>query len=107
MHFFLLVPMGRVCVGLRREEGGEIGRQSPSYAIGPGMAFMRSKLAIAGLGEAAVQLWDILRNSFFFFFVFFRPAPVAYGGSWARGQIGAVAASLHHSHSNVASELHL
>ena len=30
-----------------------------------------------------------------------RAAPTAYGGSQARGQIGAVAASLHHSHSNV------
>ena len=76
MHLFLLVPMGRVCVGLRREEGGEIGRQSPSYATGPGMAFMRSKLAIAGLGEAAVQLWDILRNSFFFFFLSFLGPPL-------------------------------
>ena len=35
---------------------------------------------------------------FFFFFVFclfFRVAPTACGGSQARGQIGAVAASLH------------
>ena len=29
---------------------------------------------------------------------------MAYGGSQARGQIGAVAASLHHSHSNMGSE---
>ena len=34
----------------------------------------------------------------------FRAAPVAYGSSWARGQIGAAAASLHHSHSNTRSE---
>ena len=40
--------------------------------------------------------------SFFLFFVFclFRTTPVAYGGSQARGLIGAVAASQHHSHSN-------
>ena len=31
-------------------------------------------------------------------------APTAYGGSQARGPIGAVAASLHHSHSHVGSE---
>ena len=31
-------------------------------------------------------------------------APAAYGGSKARGPIGAVATSLHHSHSNVGSE---
>ena len=32
---------------------------------------------------------------------------MAYGGSQARGLIGAVAASLHQSHSNAASELRL
>ena len=32
---------------------------------------------------------------------------MAYGGSQARGPIGAVAAGLHHRHSNVGSELHL
>ena len=47
--------------------------------------------------------------SFFFFvcfgFVFvFRAAP--YGGSQAKGQTGAVAASLHHSHSNAGSLTH-
>ena len=36
---------------------------------------------------------------FFFFFCLFRATPVAYGGSQARGQIGATAASPHHSHS--------
>ena len=45
--------------------------------------------------------------NFFFFLVFFAmswAAPVAYGGSWARGQIGAVATGLHQSHSNAGSE---
>ena len=37
----------------------------------------------------------------------FRAAPVAYGVSQARGQIGAVAAGLYHSHSNVRSKLRL
>ena len=40
-------------------------------------------------------------GGYFFFFLFFwllfRAAPVAYGGFLARGLIGAVAASLHHS----------
>ena len=36
-----------------------------------------------------------------------RVAPVAYGGSQARGPTGAVAAGLHWSHSNSVSELHL
>ena len=36
----------------------------------------------------------------FFFFAFFMAAPTAYGGSQARGQIGAIATGLRHSHSN-------
>ena len=43
----------------------------------------------------------------YLFFCLFRAAFVAYGGFQARGQIGAVAASLNHSHSNVGSEPHL
>ena len=41
------------------------------------------------------------RNLYFFFclFAISWAAPAAYGGSQARGRIGAVA-SLHHSHSN-------
>ena len=42
-----------------------------------------------------------------FFFNLFRATPVAYEGSQARGQMGAIAALLHHSHSNLGSELHL
>ena len=41
---------------------------------------------------------------FFFFCLFFRAAPAAYGGSQARGRIGAVAAGLYHSHSNARSK---
>ena len=45
---------------------------------------------------------------FFFFLSFFfaisGAAPAAYGGSQARGQIRAVAAGLHHSHSNAESQ---
>jgi len=48
---------------------------------------------------------------FFFFGLFFLPCrgwlPAAYGGSQARGLIGAVAAGLCQSHSNSGSELHL
>ena len=42
-----------------------------------------------------------------FFFCLFRATPVAYGGSQARGLIGAAAAGLRHSHSNAGYELHL
>jgi len=44
---------------------------------------------------------------FVFAFVFSRAAPVAYGGSQARGQITAIAAGLYHSHSNARSKAHL
>ena len=37
-------------------------------------------------------------------FCLFRAAPSEYGGSKARGLIGAVAASLHQGHSNAGSE---
>ena len=37
----------------------------------------------------------------------FRATPSAYGSSQVRGQIGAAAAGLHHSHSNAESEPHL
>ena len=41
----------------------------------------------------------------FFFFLLFMATPLAYGGSQARGQIGAVATGLYHSHSNARSKL--
>ena len=46
-------------------------------------------------------------HHYFFFFCLFKAAPVAYGGSQARGRIRDAAASLQHSHSNVGSEPHL
>ena len=50
-----------------------------------------------------------LLSFFLFFFVFclFRATSVAYKGSQARGQIGAIDAGLHHSHGNTESEPHL
>ena len=47
------------------------------------------------------------KMNFFGLFAFSRAAPVAYGGSQARGLIRAVAAHLYHSHSNARSESHL
>ena len=49
------------------------------------------------------ECW-ILSNAFFFFFFFFRAAPVAHGGSQARGGIRATAAGHSHNHSNTGSE---
>ena len=48
-----------------------------------------------------------LKKIFFGLFAISWVAPTAHGGSQARGQIGAVAAGPHHSHSNSGSELHL
>ena len=48
-----------------------------------------------------------MRVVLFFLFCIFRAAPMAFGASHARGQIGAIAADLHHSHSNARSEPHL
>ena len=41
----------------------------------------------------------------FYFILFFRAAPKAYGGSQARGRIEAIATGLRHSHSSAGSEL--
>ena len=56
-----------------------------------------------------MQLFLIFFIFIFYFFVFLLllwASPAAYGGSQARGRIGAVAAGLHqsHSHSNARSE---
>ena len=44
---------------------------------------------------------------YFVFLLFLWATPVAYGGSQARGPIGAVATGLRQSHSNAGSELRL
>ena len=41
----------------------------------------------------------------FIYLLLFKAAPAAYGSSQARGRIGAVAASLDHSHTEAGSEL--
>ena len=46
----------------------------------------------------------LIFNFLILIFVLFRAALVTYGGSQARGQIGATAAGLHYSHSNPGSE---
>jgi len=69
------------------------------------------------LGEVSVEVLSPFFNGIVFVFnpwVFkssfelslfsFRAAPEAYGSSWAKGQIRAAAAGLHHSHSNARSE---
>ena len=53
------------------------------------------------------QMYDIAHEETFFFFLLFRAAHVAYGGSQTRGPIGATATGLCQNHSNVGSEPHL
>ncbi len=51
------------------------------------------------------MLYFLFRLDFFFVLkAISQAAPVAYGGSQARGPIGAVATGLRQSHSNVVSE---
>ena len=55
--------------------------------------------------------YDLVDQNIYFIFILyfclFRAAQAAYGGSQARVQIGAAAASLCHSHSTVGSKPHL
>ena len=57
-----------------------------------------------------LRIFAIVYSCFFFFFFsfsLFRATQGVYGSLWARGQIGATAADLQHSHSNAGSKLHL
>jgi len=55
----------------------------------------------------AEEPWLLETPGFYFFFCLFWATPMTYGGSQARGGIGAVAADLHHSHSNAGFQLRL
>ena len=57
--------------------------------------------------EIVYERNDLVQYFIFFFWLFLRGCTMAYGSSQARGRIRAVAAGLHHSHSNARSELHL
>ena len=63
-------------------------------------------LCLLGLGEVGGRFSFMERAliGITFFFFLFKATFTAYGGSQARGQIGAVAACLHHSHSNAGSK---
>ena len=50
------------------------------------------------------RIFYVILFFFFCLFAFSRAAPASYGGSRARGPIGAVAACLYQSHSSVGSE---
>ena len=71
----------------------------------------QSQFKLLNVSRAVLACFDIdIRNILKYTFLlsfFFRAALTAYGGSQARGQIGAVVAGLHHGHKNLGSELHL
>ena len=70
----------------------------PGAGFGPGPQTSGGLLVCSSLEARA------LRALRFFGSFFFLATPVAYGGAHPRGQIGAAAASLRHSHSNARSE---
>ena len=86
----------------KTEPGLEQGLLAQPVYIPPALAASYTWLCPFG-GGGKVCLFVCL----FWSFVFFRAARTAYGGSQARGRIGAAAAGLHHSHSNGGYELHL
>ena len=54
-----------------------------------------------------IGIFNFFQLGFFLFCFVIRATPVAYGGSQARGLIGAAAASLYHSPSNTTYKLHI
>ena len=56
--------------------------------------------------QGKISMWLALADIYFFFlsFCLLRATPEAYGGSHARGLIGALAAGPHQSHSNTRSK---
>ena len=59
---------------------------------------------VLAIVDSAAMNIGITPFYFLIFGLFFRATPTAYGGLQARGQSGAVAAGLLHSHSNARSE---
>ena len=54
--------------------------------------------------QVLAHIWKNWKTIFCVFFAISWAAPMAYGGSQARGQMGAVASGLNQSHSNMGSE---
>ena len=77
------------------------------YFIRGGGHFITSDRYIYFVSLFKYNLYITEFNFFFCLFLVFRAEHEAYGSSWARGQIGAAAAGLYHSHSNARSEPHL
>jgi len=84
-----------------------------SQARGP-IGAVGASLATATATQDPRHIFDLHHRSqlvgfflFFWSFCLLRAAPAAYGGSQARGLIGAIATGLCQSHSNAGSEVSL
>ena len=71
---------------------------SPTWFLWPLFQAMSRPCQKLGWSGRKTEAWSL-----FSFFFLSLATSTAYGNSWARGQIGAIAASLHHSHSNTRS----
>ena len=60
-----------------------------------------------GTKNSLSNVFILTAIAFFLSFFLFMAAPAASGSSQARGQIGAAAAGLYHSHGNSGSQVHL
>ena len=90
-------------VGIRLPLPGGIEREGGFYTV--------LNLECARRGKVRCRDLEVVLHCGWYYFLLllfclFRAAPIAYGASQARGQIGATAASLHQSHSNVGSLTH-
>ena len=89
-----------------------LGRFIPKYFILFGV-MVNGIVSLISLSDPSLLAYRnavyfyVLINLFFFGFCLLRAAPVAYGGSQARGLMGAVAAGLRQRHSNARSESRL
>ena len=102
-------PPLRLCLLLWVEglgEGWTLG-WAPTKAASQCFSFRGKCFQSSNWGEPEAIFIQRIDFAFFFFFFFFfclfRATPVAYRCSQASGRIGAIAASPHHSHSNVGS----
>ena len=68
---------------------------------------MSSQIPLCHLSPCPLKCHPFWPVYFILFYFIFTAAPASYGSSQARGRIGAVAASLQHSHDNNGSEPHL
>ena len=87
-----------VCVG------AEVVLSIISIRTESSFSFKRPSYLCEYVSHMIFQAHVLLCFGFLSFILFFRATLEAYGGSQARGQIGAIVAGLHQSHSNVGSE---